>query len=103
MIKSLVYRGAVGLRFRYIVPSTEVLHQTVAGESVLLDLRSQKYFGLNQVGTRVWELLLDQADLVAARERLLDEFEVSPAELEKDLDDLAERLLAAGLVEERSP
>ncbi len=92
----------MGLRYREVSPSSEVLHQTVAGESVLLDLRSQKYFGLNEVGTRVWELLLQSVQLPAARDRLLDEFEVSAEELDRDLNDLIERLLAAGLVELRA-
>ena len=90
------------MRFRHLSPAPDVLIQTVVGEAVLLDLRSQKYFGLNEVGTRLWELLQANADLAAARDRLLEEFDVESAELERDLDALVERLLAAGLVEERS-
>ena len=89
------------MKFGKLAPSPDVLMQTVVGESVLLDLRSQKYFGLNEVGTRLWELLQADADLAVARDRLLEEFEVEAAQLEEDLDALVERLLAAGLVKER--
>ncbi len=88
----------MGLRFREVSPSAEVLYQTVAGESVLLDLRSQKYFGLNEVGTRLWELLQQSPDLSVARDRLLEEFQVPAGQLEQDLNTLIENLLAAGLV-----
>lgn len=88
-------------RYRRIVPAADVLSQTVVGESVLLDLRSQKYFGLNQVGTRAWQLLQETSDVAAIQGRLLAEYAVAPGQLERDLDDLLERLLRAGLVEER--
>ena len=88
----------MGLRSRHIVPAPDVLAQTVAGESVLLDLRSQKYFGLNEVGTRVWDLLQQTSDVQSIRDRLLAEYAVPEAQLDADLDDLLERLAAAGLV-----
>ena len=88
-------------RFGQIVPAADVLSQTVVGESVLLDLRSQKYFGLNPVGTRTWQLLQETGDVSAIRARLLAEYEVAADQLERDLDELLERLLRAGLVEER--
>jgi hypothetical protein len=88
-------------RFRRIAPAADVLSQTVVGESVLLDLRSQKYFGLNEVGTRAWQLLQETDDVAAIHARLLDEYAVAPEQLERDLDELFGRLLAAGLVVER--
>jgi hypothetical protein len=90
------------MRFGKLSPSPEVLMQTVVGESVLLDLRSQKYFGLNEVGTRAWQLLEETGDAAAVHARLAQEFEVAPAELERDLDALFGRLLKAGLVAERA-
>lgn len=89
-------------RYRRIVPATDVLSQTVVGESVLLDLRSQKYFGLNQVGTRAWQLLQETDDVAEIHARLLAEYQVAPGQLERDLDDLLERLLRAGLVDEKT-
>jgi hypothetical protein len=88
-------------RYRRIVPAADVLSQTVVGESVLLDLRSQKYFGLNQVGTRAWQLLQETGDVAAIQARLQAEYAVAADQLERDLHDLLERLLRAGLVEER--
>ena len=37
--------------------SDEVLSQEVNGETLLLDLEGESYFGLNEVGTRIWQLL----------------------------------------------
>ena len=89
------------MRFRTLSPAPDVLIQTVVGEAVLLDLRSQKYFGLNEVGTRAWQVLAETGDAGMVRARLAQEFRVDAAQLERDLDALFERLLKAGLVEER--
>jgi len=91
----------MALRFKRLVPAPDVLSQTVVGESVLLDLRSQKYFGLNEVGTRAWQLLLETSDTDEVVARLLGEFAVAREQLERDLDELFARLVAAGLLEER--
>lgn len=88
----------MSLRFRRLAPAADVLAQTVAGESVLLDLKSEKYFGLNEVGTRVWTLLHETEDVKAVRDRLLEEYAVAADQLDADLNDLLGRLLAAGLV-----
>ena len=81
-----------------ITISSEVLAQELAGETVLLDLASESYFGLDAVGTRVWQLLnagQDQDELIAT---LLDEYDVEHSILEKDVAELLERLSEAGLI-----
>jgi hypothetical protein len=41
--------------FTTVVPSPEVLVQELEGEAVLLNLASERYFGLDDVGTRIWQ------------------------------------------------
>ena len=82
------------------VVSKDVLFQEVAGETVLLDLGSEAYFGLDEVGTRIWSLLNDgrnSAEMVAA---LLEEYDVEREVLEQDVQDLLASLVEAGLVEQ---
>ena len=78
--------------------SPEVLFQEVAGEAVLLDLASETYFGLDDVGTRIWQLLHDQVSLRAVYDTLLKEYDVAPARLEDDLLTHVVQLADAGLV-----
>lgn len=91
----------MSLKPRHITVSTEVLAQNVGDEAVLLDMRTESYFSLNAVGVRVWQLLQETGDLKTIRERMLQEYEVAEADLDRDLDALIERLLAAGLVLEK--
>jgi hypothetical protein len=78
--------------------STETLFQDVGGEAVLLDLASESYLGLDEVGTRIWRLLQKNGHLQAVFYALLAEYAVEPAQLEHDLIELVAQLREAGLV-----
>lgn len=81
-----------------VVISTEVLSQEVSGETVLLDMHSESYFGLDEVGTRIWQLLQQQPDLRQVYEAMLDEYDVEAGQLQSDLLELIASLEEAGLV-----
>ncbi len=82
------------------LPSPDVLFQNLGGEAVLLDLKTETYFGLNPVGTRMWELITSgECSLGEAIDTLLGEFDVERERLEADLLRLAGELAAAGLIE----
>ncbi len=81
-----------------VVVSGEVLAQEIDGEMVLLDLKSESYFGLDPVATRIWQLLQSHGDLQQVQAIMADEFEVDGDQLTRDLRDHINELLAAGLV-----
>ena len=65
---------------------------------MLLDLASETYFGLNEVGTRIWILLAEGTPLVSVHAALCEEFDAPADAIERDLLVLAVRLCDAGLV-----
>ena len=84
--------------------SPEVISQEVSGETVLLDLESENYFGLDEVGTRIWQLIKETNDLQSIYKTLLTEYDVSEERLQQDLDTLLAEISSLGLVtlEQRS-
>ena len=78
--------------------SNEVLAQEVDGETVLLDLQSESYFGLDEVGTRIWQLLQEHNELQKVFDILRDEYDVDAKQLENDLNELLAKLLDAKLI-----
>lgn len=82
-----------------LAPSGEVLHQELEGETVLLDLKSERYFGLDESGTRIWTLLLELERPDAVVEKMLQEFDVDEKRLRADVADLLTRLLDGELIE----
>jgi hypothetical protein len=71
----------------------------VDGDAILLNTRTNKYFALEKIGARLWELLKDDNTLIAAYQTLLDDYDVEPAELERDILELVAHLMEKSLVE----
>jgi len=80
-----------------VAASDDAVFREMDGESVLLNLETGMYFGLDDVGTRVWRLAADDGSLRAIRERLIEEYDADPAVIERDLLALAEALVSKGL------
>jgi hypothetical protein len=76
----------------------EVVSREVEGELVLLDLESATYFGLNQVGSRVWTLVSELGSLRKVCEAMEREYAVPREQLERDVLSLARELRDKGLL-----
>lgn len=70
----------------------------MGNEAIVLDIASERYFGLNIVGARLWELLTVNPALGEAHRRLLEEYDVAAPDLERDLIMIVAQLADAGLV-----
>jgi hypothetical protein len=82
---------------RVIAPE-DVLVRELEGQSVLLNLETEQYFSLDEVGTRMWALLTESGSIQAAYDSLLAEYDVTPDLLRSDLTTLIERLQEKGLL-----
>lgn len=88
----------VSLMDRVIVPS-HVLVRVLDKESVLLNIETERYFGLDETGTRMWQLVTAASKIEAAYQQLLDEYDVEPELLHENLTDLVGRLVENGLLQ----
>lgn len=82
-----------------VIQSPETLINVIEGESVLLNLNNESYYGLDEVGTRMWELLTTSESIQAAYDQLLDEYEVEAETLRRDMQNLISNLFDQGLLE----
>ncbi len=78
--------------------SPEVMSRQVATETVLLDLASGTYYGLDEVGTRIWLLLGEGKTPTQVRDILRDEYEAGEEQLEADIGRLLDELRDRGLI-----
>ena len=81
----------------------QVVTRLLGDELVLLNLDTEIYFGLDEVGTRMWDVLSSSPSVEAAFEQLLSEYDVDPASLRADLETLLTQLVDGGLVELHDP
>lgn len=76
----------------------DVMFREVGGEAVILSVGTGKYYGLDEVGTRMWFLLNQRGSVRAAHAALLEEYDATPAQLQDDLVKLVDDLASRGLL-----
>jgi hypothetical protein len=89
----------MNLNQKRLKPAANVLVRDLEGELVLLNLVSESYFGLDEVGARMWTVLTESHSLAEALATLTAEYEVAASDLEADLRALISSLRDAGLAE----
>ena len=88
-------------RLPFSIPE-HVVARKLDDEMVLLNLDSGEYFGLNDTGTRVWELLAEGHSRTEVVDCLIEEFEVDVEIASSHVATLCGELLEAGLLAEES-
>jgi len=88
----------VSLADRVTVPG-HVLVRFLDKESVLLNIETERYFGLDETGTRMWQIVTVAPNVDAAYLQLLDEYDVEAELLRSNLTDLLSRLVENGLLQ----
>jgi hypothetical protein len=83
--------------------SEDVMVRQVGDETVLLDLKSMRYMGLDDVSSRMWQLLTAADSIQSAYDALILEFDVEPERLRNDLGEYVQELLDLGLVQVKQP
>ena len=79
-------------------PPNHVLFRELNGEAILLDLQKGHYYGLNEVGCDLWQLLTADPDVAKACAQLQAIDQVEPSQLEQDIAQLLADLHTAGLI-----
>ena len=81
-----------------VVVPDEVVFRELQGEAVILNLASSTYFGLDAMGTRIWQLCEAHGSLRAVWEAIQQEFDAPGETLQSDLLAFIDDLCSKGLV-----
>ena len=76
-----------------------VLFQTVDGGVVLLDIESGEYYGLNEVGSRIWALLQEERSPIEILSTLRSEYGVPEEILRSDIQQFLHHLQTNGIIQ----
>jgi hypothetical protein len=76
----------------------DVLVRFVEKETMLLNLETECYYGLDETGTRMWQVVTAAPNIEKSYEELLSEFDVEPELLRQHFSNLLERLADLGLL-----
>jgi hypothetical protein len=79
----------------------DLLEADVGDEILALDAEAGECYAFNDVATSIWRHLVEPASIESLREKLLDEYDVSPDQCERDLLTFLEALGRRKLVRVR--
>jgi hypothetical protein len=84
---------------RFRINSPPIIHETVDGETILVNLESGCYYELNEVGTNIFECLQRGTTLADTATELTARYEVSRPAAGEAVEELVRRLTEEQLVE----
>lgn len=82
-----------------VVVAKEQISSDLAGEAVILNLKSGTYYGLNPVGASIWNLIQQPKIISEIQDALLAEYEVEPEQCNHDILAMLQELEAEELIE----
>ena len=82
-----------------VVVAKDQVSSDLGGEVAILDLKAATYYGLDNVGARVWSLIQEPRTVVEIRDIVVSEYEVEAERCERDLIALLQSLADKGLIE----
>ncbi len=83
------------------ITSPSAISTELEGEAVILDTAASEYYGLNEVGTRIWSLLQEPKTLDEIVDVLLEEYSVDRDQCEDDVRELLNQMTEKNLLEVR--
>ncbi len=94
----------ISLNARYVKDDSLVFRK-IAGEFILVPIKKKadevdSIYTMNEIGSRIWELIDGEKSLSEIKNVIIDEFEVSPEIAEKDLKDFINQLEHIGAIKE---
>lgn len=84
-----------------VVASEDQASSGLGEEAVILDLNQSMYFGLDPVGTFIWQQVQEPVRVEAVRDAVLARYEIDAAQCEQDVLGFLSELAAEGLVSVR--
>lgn len=89
---------AIDLQSRFVVTDKQITSQ-LGDESVILELTEGVYYGLDPIGTRIWNLLASPLSVADICDKLQEEYDVQPGDCGQAVIALVADLEARGLIE----
>ena len=83
----------------YIKRNNEVFASQIDDEVVMMNIQSGKYYGIDTIGSRIWELINEKIQVQKVIDHLLEEYDVSEEQCKNDVLEFLDELNENKLVE----
>jgi hypothetical protein len=78
--------------------NNEILDGSIDGSLVMMDIQKGKYFGLNPVGKRIWEIIERPKSFDEITDFLQAEFEVTPEQCRSEVEEFLAKMAKSGII-----
>ena len=82
-----------------LVASKDQVSNDLNGETIILNLKTSEYYGMDGTGARIWNLLQTPRTVIEIRDALLEAYDIESERCERDLLSLLQELVDVGLIE----
>jgi hypothetical protein len=82
-----------------VIVSSRQISCPLGDESAILNMKNSVYYGMNPVGTSIWNLLKEPKTIAEIRDTIVGEYDVDEERCERDLFTLLEQMRSEGLIE----
>jgi len=93
----MMYNIQMNFTEKMTIPST-VFAQEVDDEMVIMDTESENYFGLDAMGTQMWQILIENGSLENLKIKILEMYDVEENVLRQDIEVFISELLKNKLI-----
>ncbi len=81
-----------------VVQATDVVAAEMDGETVMMRIKSGMYYGLDDVGSRIWELITEPRQVSQVIDSLIEEYDVERTQCQVSTLDFLNQLFEEGLI-----
>ena len=83
----------------YIKRNKEIFASEIDDEVVMMNVDTGKYYGMDTVGSRIWELIAEEIQVKEVINKLMEEYDVGEEQCEKDVLEFLNELYENKLVQ----
>ena len=83
----------------YIKRNKEVFASEIDEEVVMMNVDTGRYYGMDTVGSRIWELIAEEIQVKDVIEKLMEEYDVSEEQCKSDVIEFLSELYENKLVQ----
>jgi hypothetical protein len=81
-----------------VILNQELLQSEIDGETIMMSIDNGKYYGLNTVASRIWEIIKDEPLFAEIVEKLVTEYDIDKTQCEKETKDFLIKLIENKLI-----
>jgi len=89
----------MGMKFESVISKNpQIISSKMDNEVVMMSVEKGNYYGLNRVGSEIWEKLTEPITVAGLCDKLMQEYDVEKEQCEREVMAYLEKLVTEGVI-----